>query len=80
MKKNMQQCIMGILLLFLLQFSKAQAQTIPEIEANGRTYSQIFDSLSTGLIPSRIPYGVLMDRVYGLGSLKHFTITNNNHK
>ena len=79
MKRTCLKSLLVILLLFMLQTSKAQ-QSIPEIEVNGRTYSQIFDSLSTGLIPSRIPYGVLMDRVYGLGSLKHFTITNNNHK
>lgn len=69
MKKNMQQCIMGILLLFLSCFSTIQAQPIPEIEVGNRTYSQVFDSLSTGLIPARIPYGILMDRVYGWAGL-----------
>ena len=43
-------------------FTKTQAQT--EIQAGTKTYSQIFDSLSTGLIPSRIPYGTLIDRTY----------------
>lgn len=69
MKKNMQQCIMGILLLILSCFSTIQAQTIPEIEVGDRTYGQVFDSLSTGLIPARIPYGILMDRVYGWAGL-----------
>ncbi len=69
MKKNMQQCIMGILLLFLSCFSTAEAQTTQEIEVGNRTYGQVFDSLSTGLIPSRIPYGILMDRVYGWAGL-----------
>jgi hypothetical protein len=40
----------------------ANAQT--EIQAGTKTYSQVFDSLSTGLIPSRIPYGTLIDRTY----------------
>jgi hypothetical protein len=36
-----------------------QAQTIDStvIQIKGRTYSRIFDSLSTGLIASRIPLG-----------------------
>lgn len=69
MKKKCIQCITGILLLFLFQFPKSQAQTITEIEAGNRTYSQVFDSLSTGLIPSRIPYGILMNRLYGWAGL-----------
>lgn len=44
--------------------TKLNAQTEIEVNANGRSYSQIFDSLSTGLIQSRIPYGTLYDRVY----------------
>ncbi|MBY0478851.1 MAG: hypothetical protein K2Q24_14475 [Chitinophagaceae bacterium] len=56
-------------LFFLFYFNNAQTQAIPEIEVNGRTYSQIFDSLATGLIPGRIPYGILMDRVYGWSAL-----------
>jgi hypothetical protein len=43
-------------------FTKTNAQT--EIQAGTKTYSQVFDSLSTGLIPSRIPYGTLIDRTY----------------
>ena len=43
-------------------FTKTKAQT--EIQAATKTYSEIFDSLSTGLIPSRIPYGTLIDRTY----------------
>jgi hypothetical protein len=40
------------------------------IATNGRTISKIFDSLTTGLIPGRIPYGVLYDRVYGWTNLQ----------
>lgn len=57
-----------ILISFVFGYA-AQAQTEIEIEPNGRTYSQIFDSLSTGLIPSRIPYGTLYERVYGWSGL-----------
>jgi hypothetical protein len=53
----------AILLIGILCFTaKANAQT--EIQAGTKTYSQLFDSLSTGLIPSRIPYGILIDRTY----------------
>lgn len=53
-------------------FAPAKAQTEMEIDANSKTYSQIFDSLSTGLIPSRIPYGILYDRVYGWSGLENW--------
>ena len=67
MKKNLH----NLILIFIFCFAgfPVQAQTEVEIEANGRSYSQIFDSLSTGLIPSRIPYGTLYDRVYGWSGL-----------
>jgi len=68
----MKQLILKLFFAFSIFLSLQQtsnAQTNTEIEANGRSYSQIFDSLSTGLIPSRIPYGVLMDRVYGWSGL-----------
>jgi hypothetical protein len=53
----------ALLLIAILCITiNAKAQT--EIQAGTKTYSQIFDSLSTGLIPSRIPYGTLMDRNY----------------
>ena len=42
------------------------------IDDNSKNYSQIFDSLSTGLIPSRIPNGVLYDRVYGWSGLDNW--------
>lgn len=73
MKKNMQQCIMAILLFILSCISTTQAQTVQEIEVGNRSYGQVFDSLSTGLIPSRIPYGILMDRIYGWASLAEWT-------
>ena len=50
-------------------FTPATAQTEMDIDANSKNYSQIFDSLSTGLIPSRIPYAVLYDRVNGWSGL-----------
>jgi hypothetical protein len=55
----------------------ANAQT--EIQAASKTYSEVFDSLSTGLIPSRIPYGILMDRNYiwsGLDEWQNNDTTN----
>ncbi len=50
--------------------NKTYAQT--EIQAGTKTYSEVFDSLSTGLIPSRIPYGILYNRVYGWGGLDNW--------
>ena len=67
MKKLLHNLI--LFFVFTVTFLTAQAQTEIEIDANGRSYSQIFDSLSTGLIPSRIPYGTLYDRVYGWSGL-----------
>jgi|GEM_PF-1787745 len=37
---------------------------IIEIDANGRSYQQITDSLFSNLDNSQIPFGVLTDRVY----------------
>lgn len=54
---------------FAVSANLSYAQTEIDIDPNGRTYSQIFDSLSTGLIPARIPYvasypaGVLTGRL-----------------
>ncbi len=77
MKKTFFKRIAVLLLILLFQTHMAKAQqSIPEIEANGRSYSQIFDSLSTGLIPSRIPYGVLMDRVYAWSALSSWSNTD----
>ncbi len=62
-----------ILILFIggtLNFAKAQTEI--EINENSKTYSQSFDSLSTGLIPSRIPFGILYDRVYGWSGLENW--------
>ena len=53
-------------------FNYAKAQTEIDIDANSKTYNEIFDSLSTGLIQSRIPYGVLYDRVYGWSGLENW--------
>lgn len=70
----MKNKLLYLLILITLSVSnRVYAQTEREIEANGRTYSQIFDSLSTGLIPARIPYGVLYDRVYPWSGLSEWT-------
>jgi hypothetical protein len=54
---------MALLLIAILCTTiNVKAQT--EIQAGTKTYRQIFDSPSTGLIPSRIPFGILMDRNY----------------
>jgi hypothetical protein len=66
MKIHLIICILAILLSHLSIF--AQSEPI-EIEAENRTFFQIFDSISTGLVPSRIPHGVLYDRVYPWSSL-----------
>ena len=59
-----------ILLAFaILSFKNVEAQTEIDVSPNGKTYSQLFDSLSTGLIPARIPYGVLYDRLYNWNEL-----------
>jgi pimeloyl-ACP methyl ester carboxylesterase len=70
----MKQKLFYLLLLIALTLStnKLHAQTEIDINANGRNYSQIFDSLSTGLIPSRIPYGTLYDRVYPWSGLSRW--------
>jgi len=67
MKRFLRKLI--LILVFSITGFAVHAQTEVEIEANGRSYSQIFDSLSTGLIPSRIPYGTLYDRVFGWSGL-----------
>lgn len=69
--KNKTLCLLIIILSAINNI--AQAQTETDIAANGRTFSQIFDSLSTGLIPSRIPYGILYDRVYPWSGLSQWT-------
>ncbi len=59
-----------VLLFFVIAYgavTKATAQT--EIQAGTKTYAEMFDSLSTGLIRNRIPYGVLYDRVAGWSGL-----------
>jgi hypothetical protein len=48
-------------------FTKVNAQI--EIQAANKTYSEVFDSLNTGLIQSRIPNGTLYNRVYPWTSL-----------
>ena len=61
MKRNFIKMLLLILSLTILNVAKAQ--TI--IQESGKKYSEIFDSLATGLIPSRIPYGKLNDRTAG---------------
>jgi hypothetical protein len=63
-KKNIMRNIKIAILLMAILCIKISAKAQTEIQASTKTYSQIFDSLSTGLIPSRIPYGTLMDRNY----------------
>jgi hypothetical protein len=53
-------------------FTTAKAQTEIDINVNSKNYSQIFDSLSTGLILNRIPYGVLYERVFGWSGLDNW--------
>jgi Putative serine esterase (DUF676) len=50
-------------------FVPLKAQTTIQINSSSKNYSQIFDSLSTGLIPARVPYGNLYDRVYNWSGL-----------
>jgi hypothetical protein len=47
--------LLTILLAILLHPILGSAQVADTIAANGRTYTQIFDSLSTGLVAARIP-------------------------
>ncbi|MEX0966261.1 MAG: T9SS type A sorting domain-containing protein [Bacteroidia bacterium] len=51
----------------------AKAQDTVSIASNGRAYPEIFDSLSTGLIEERIPYGVLYDRVFPWSNLTEWS-------
>jgi hypothetical protein len=67
---------MKIKILFLLLvvmvyqlFVPLKAQTTIQINSSSKNYSQIFDSLSIGLIPARVPYGNLYDRVYNWSRL-----------
>ncbi len=59
----------AVLIVFTFSCATLSAQTEFDINGNGRPYVTIFDSLSTGLIASRIPYGTLYDRVYGWSGL-----------
>jgi hypothetical protein len=58
---NKSKFLIGIGLIMLFAFT-AKAQT-DSIDVSGRTYQQVFDSISPGLIKSRVPYGVLYNRV-----------------
>ena len=57
----------NLTILFCIAFYSVIGQGFypDSIETNGRTATQVFDSISAGLIPSRIPYGVLYNRVAG---------------
>ena len=66
----MRNKILALLILLTTWFNNANAQI--EIEAGTKTDSEVFDSLSTGLIPGRIPYAVLYDRVYGWSGLDNW--------
>lgn len=69
-----------IMALLCLQFSSViHAQDNEEaIAYNGRTYIEIFDSLSSGLIQSRIPYGILYNRVMDWSHLDTWTNMDTN--
>ena len=56
-----------LVILSLAMLNVAKAQTL--IQESGKKYSEIFDSLAIGLIPSRIPFGNLNDRTAGWGGL-----------
>jgi len=55
--------ILGLFFVSTSAYAQSDDSTI-FIPHNDRTYTQIFDSLTAGLIPARVPYGVLYDRVY----------------
>jgi hypothetical protein len=59
------------LLCFVASGTTAYAQSETDsaiVLREGQTYTQLFDSLTSGLIPNRVPYGVLYDRVMGFGN------------
>lgn len=61
----------GLLCFALFLGFAASAQT--EISTfDDRNYQQIFDSLTSGLIKSRIPHGTLYDRVYPWADMKNW--------
>lgn len=69
--------ILILTLIICTAFNPLKAQTEIEINPNdNRTYSKIFDSLSTGLIPNRIPFGTLYDRVYQWSALTEWQIND----
>ena len=45
----------------------------------GRTYEQVFDSVSRGLFKARIPYGVLSNRVLGFGAFTEKDTLHSRH-
>lgn len=59
-------------LCFIASGTSAYAQSEEDsaiVLREGQTFTQLFDSLTSGLIPGRVPYGVLYDRVMGYGNL-----------
>ncbi|MEO6833017.1 MAG: hypothetical protein ABI378_10935 [Chitinophagaceae bacterium] len=59
MKKFIGQILAAtVLILFCARASQAQDTT-----GDGRTFQRIFDSVGSGLLPARVPYGILYDRV-----------------
>ena len=58
---------MLLIIISIVIDKNVKAQT--EIQGNSKKYSEIFDSLATGLIPNRIPFGNLNDRTAGWGGL-----------
>ena len=57
--------IITLAIFVISMVTKVNAQTEINITAGGKTYSETFDSLSTGLIQNRIPFGILYDREIG---------------
>ncbi len=73
MKNSIKITFTIIVLLACSNIIKAQESTIPNIQTQ-------FDSLSTGLISNRIPYGVLYDRVYPWSDLTSWKNTDTINK
>ena len=64
--------IITLAIFVISMVTKVNAQTEINITAGSKTYSETFDSQSTGLIQNRIPFGILYDRVYGWSGLDNF--------
>jgi hypothetical protein len=61
MCQKLKLLILNCIFILTALIAKGQADSI---DMGNRTFQQVFDSINTGLIKSRVPYGVLYDRVY----------------